>query len=259
MPVDYHMHTFLSDGKDSHEDMVATAIYKGLTEIGFTDHLSLKPVGWAMPMERLNDMVSRVEYVRKSTNSGILKIRLGAEVDYFPGMEAEISNLIASLPLDYSIGSVHFIGDWNFDTDIVPYDHLNINQFYKNYFKAVQLSAQSGLFDIIGHCDLAKKFGYYPTFPLEELYEKTAAVFKESNVVVELNTSGRIKPCNEFYPSVSFLQILSRHKVPVTLGSDAHVEQNVGQFFSDALSELRALGYKEIAVFNKRKRGFIKI
>ncbi|MDD2197175.1 MAG: hypothetical protein PHW91_08345 [Bacteroidales bacterium] len=120
-------------------------------------------------------------------------------------------------------------------------------------------SAKSKLFDIIGHCDLAKKFAYYPTFPLDVLYDETAQVFKRADVVVEINTSGRTKPCNEFYPSVPFLERLAYYKVPVTLGSDAHVEQNVGQFFDEAIAGIKALGYKEIARFTKRKREMVKI
>ncbi len=259
MPVDLHTHTYLSDGKDSHEEMVAAAIFRGIKEIGFSDHVSIKPIAWAMPLERLDDMVKRVEAVRKSTDSHSIKIKLGAEVDFFVGHEQKIRDIIKPLPLDYVIGSVHFLDDWNFDTDISPYDEISIDRFYKQYFKALQQSAKSGLFDIIGHCDLAKKFRYYPSFSLDTLYKKTAEVFKNCNVVVELNTSGRIKPCNEFYPSAAFLQHLARCKVPITLGSDAHVEQNVGQFFDDAITELKALGYKEVVSFTQRNREYIKI
>jgi len=252
------MHTNLSDGKNSHEDMVASALFKGIPEIGFTDHLSVKPVNWAMDLSLVPFMIERISTLQKDENVS-LKIKLGGEIDYYPGMEKEISELINSIPFDYTIGSVHFLGEWNFDTDIRPYDQINIDKFYTDYFKLVQQSAKSGLFDVIGHCDLAKKFRYYPSFRLERLYEETAKVFRKSGVVVELNTSGRIKPCEEFYPSAVFLEKLAKHKVPITLGSDAHVEQNIGQFFDEALTELKALGYKEIILFNKRNRQSLRI
>ncbi|NVO10047.1 MAG: histidinol-phosphatase HisJ family protein [Bacteroidales bacterium] len=252
MLPDYHMHTYLSDGKDTHEDMVSSAAFKGIPEIGFTDHISIKPVGWAMEMSEINTMIEKVNAVRKNDTKVVVK--LGAEIDYYSGMEKQIGELIDSIPFDFTIGSVHFINDWNFDTDIRPYDQISIDKFYTDYFKLVQQSAKSGLFDIIGHCDLAKKFGYYPSFRLERLYEETAKIFRKAGVVVELNTSGKGKPCAEFYPSAVFLEKLAKYKVPITLGSDAHVEQNIGQFFEEAVSELKALGYKEIIKFNKRKR-----
>jgi hypothetical protein len=37
------------------------------------------------------------------------------------------------------------------------------------------------------------------------------------------------------------------------------VEQNVGQFFADAIAEIKALGYKEIARFTNRKREMVKL
>jgi len=253
MLPDYHMHTHLSDGKDTHEDMVASAAFKGIPEIGFTDHISVKPVGWAMALSDIPSMVEKVNALHQSEGTAV-NVKLGAEIDYYPDQEKQISELISTIPFDFTIGSVHFIDDWNFDSDIRPYDQINIDKFYTDYFKLVQQSAKSGLFDIIGHCDLAKKFTYYPSFRLERLYEETAKVFRKSGVVVELNTSGRIKPCAEFYPSALFLEKLAKHKVPITLGSDAHVEQNIGQFFDEAVSELKALGYKEIVKFTKRKR-----
>lgn len=258
MLLDYHMHTYLSDGRDSHEQMIASAAFRGIQEIGFTDHVSIKPVGWAMPIENIEHMISRVHAVQAENNTGVL-VKFGVEMDYFFGMERQIQEIISKIPVDYVIGSVHFIDSWNFDTDVAEYDSTDINRFYRQYFKAVQQSAKSKLFDIIGHCDLAKKFAYYPTFPLDVLYDEAAQVFKKTDVVVEINTSGRAKPCNEFYPSAQFLERLAYYKVPVTLGSDAHVEQNVGQFFDDAIAELKALGYKEIARFTKRKREMVKL
>ncbi|MDX9852349.1 MAG: histidinol-phosphatase HisJ family protein [Tenuifilaceae bacterium] len=256
--IDYHMHTYFSDGKNSHEEMLTSAAYKGLSEIGFSDHICLKPVGWATKLEAIPAMRNRIISIKEDETTPI-KVKFGAEVDYIPGLTKGIGELITSLPLDYCIGSVHFIDDWNFDTDIAPYDGIDIDAFYNRYFALVEESAKSGLFDIIGHADLAKKFAYYPSFDLNPYYEHAAKVFKEANVVVEVNTSGRIKPCKEFYPSAQFVNALVKHRVPLTLGSDAHVEQNVGQFFADAINELRALGVKELVRFTNRKREFYRI
>lgn len=257
MYPDYHMHTNFSDGRDSHEEMLASAQIRGVSEIGFSDHISVKPVGWAMDLFSIPLMVETIEQLKdKSIN---LPIKLGAEVDYILGKEKQIAELLKTIPLDYAIGSVHFIEDWNFDTDISPYDNININTFYKNYFNLVQRSAKSGLFDIIGHCDLAKKFAYHPSINLDKLYEETAKIFSDCGVTFELNTSGKNKPCAEFYPAINFIEILHHYKVPVTLGSDAHVEQNIGQYFTEAVSVLKLIGYKEISGFSQRKRVSIKL
>ncbi|BDX37590.1 histidinol-phosphatase [Tenuifilaceae bacterium CYCD] len=257
MYPDYHMHTNFSDGRDTHEDMLASAQMKGISEIGFTDHISVKPIGWSMDLFSIPLMIETVGQLKEKSSN--IAVKLGAEVDYIAGKEKQIAELLKQIPLDYCIGSVHFVDDWNFDTDIAPYDQININAFYRNYFDLVQRSAKSGLYDIMGHCDLAKKFAYYPSLKLDKLYEETAKVFSDYGITYELNTSGKNKPCAEFYPSIKFVEILHHYKVPVTLGSDAHVEQNIGQYFQEAVSLLKLVGYKELSTFLHRKRVLLKL
>jgi len=246
------MHTNFSDGHHTHDEMVYAAEASGIYEIGFTDHISLKPIGWAMDLGRVPELIETVNRIQHKSNT--VTIRFGAEVDYIPGFVDQTRNLIKSMPLDYVIGSVHFIDDWNFDTDINGYNGIDIDVFYRVYFRLIGEAAQTGIFDIIGHADLAKKFAVYPTFKMQKIYEQCARIFSENGVVVELNTSGKNKPCGEFYPSIDFLEILHNYRVPVTLGSDAHVEQNIGQYFDEAVNLLKSLGYKEIITFNQRKR-----
>ncbi len=252
MYPDYHMHTNFSDGHHTHDEMVYAAEASGIYEIGFTDHISLKPIGWAMDLGRVPELIDTVNRIQHKSNS--VTIRFGAEVDYIPNLVNETRGVLQSIPLDYTIGSVHFINDWNFDTDINGYQGIDIDDFYRTYFKLVGEAAQTGMFDIIGHADLAKKFAVYPTFKLQKIYERCAQIFSDCGVVVELNTSGKNKPCAEFYPSVDFLEILHHYRVPITLGSDAHVEQNIGQYFDEAVNLLKSLGYKEIITFSQRKR-----
>lgn len=257
MYPDYHMHTTLSDGCETHSQMLAAAQGRGVSEIGFSDHISVKPVGWSMPLSSIPLMVEAVELLKGQ--SGAVAVKFGAEVDYVVGKEAQIAELLKQIPLDYCIGSVHFINDWNFDTDSSAFKGIDVDAFYREYFSMVQRSAKSGLYDIIGHCDLAKKFDYYPSFTLDRLYEETARVFSDYGVVFELNTSGRNKPCSEFYPSVGFIQMLHHYKVPVTLGSDAHKGSSIGQFFPEAVALLKRVGYSELALFSNRSRFWLNL
>jgi histidinol phosphate phosphatase HisJ family len=252
LPVDYHMHTTFSDGKADHLTMLKAAEVVGLREIGFSDHLTPFDTAWSIKRTHLHEMAAGVESVCHKSPS--VTVKLGAEVDFIPGKEAELCTLIDELPLDYVIGSVHFMDEWNFDTRSDDYKDKDINDIYNRYFLLVQDAARSGLFDVMGHVDLIKKFGVYPTFPLHEIYEKTASIFKQSGVVVELNTSGLTKPCKEFYPSYPFLQELKRQKVPVTLGSDAHRPEAVGQYFDHAVALLKHIGYTHVVSFTRRRR-----
>lgn len=256
--VDYHTHSILSDGKHSYEEMIRMAISKGLDEIGFSDHVCLKPVDWAISMIDIPVMTEQILDLRLKYQDQI-KIRYGIEMDYFPGQEIELKELIESIPLDYVIGSVHFIDDWNFDTDKSLYGKWPNDQLYKDYFELIQQAAASGLFDIIGHLDIIKKFRVYPESNQDKLFEDTIKLIKKSNLVVELNTGGVDRPCAEFTPNLKLLEICFRHNVPVTLSSDAHMTIQIARHFGSAIELLKQIGYMEITGFNNRNRSMIRL
>jgi len=256
--IDYHTHSLYSDGKNTYSELLNTAYEKKLSEIGFSDHLCLYYPDWSVKESQLSKLSDDV--ISLKNNSSIpVKVKFGFEVDYIEGREDEIKKMLDKFPLDYVIGSVHYIKSWNFDTIADDYDSVNIDKFYNDYFLLIQKAAKSKLFDIIGHADLAKKFAFYPSLNLDALYEETAKVFAASDVVVELNTSGRDKPCKEFYPSAGFLKQCFKHDVPVTLGSDSHHISHIARYFNDAIQLLKEIGYTQIVSFTQRKRNYVPI
>ena len=256
--VDYHTHSILSDGKDSYEEMVRVAITKGLDEIGFSDHVCLKPVDWAISLIDIPVMTEQILDL-KLKYKGQIKIRYGIEMDYFPGVDTELKELIESLPVDYVIGSVHFIGDWNFDTDQSLYGKWPNDQLYGEYFVLIQKAAASGLFDIIGHLDIIKKFRIYPESNQSKLFEDTIKIIKKHDLVVELNTGGIDRPCADFSPGLKLLEMCYRHNVPVTLCSDAHNAYQIARHFKSAIDLLTQIGYQEIVGFKNRTRRMIRL
>lgn len=256
--VDYHMHSILSDGKNSYEEMVRMAISKGLDEIGFSDHVCIKPVNWAIRMEDIPVMTRQILDL-KSEYKDQIQIRYGIEVDYFPGYEDELKDVIDSIPVDYVIGSIHFIDDWNFDTDQSLYGKWSNDELYEMYFSLVKQAAQSGLFDIIGHIDIIKKFRVYPETNQDKLLEDTIKTIKANNLVVELNTGGMDRPCAEFTPSPRLLEMCYNHHVPVTLSSDSHRCEHIARHYENAVKLLTHIGYTEIVGFNKRIRRMIRL
>jgi histidinol-phosphatase (PHP family) len=256
--VDYHMHSVLSDGSASYETMVRAAIEKGLDEVGFSDHVCLKPVSWALEEVDLPVMTRQILETRDKYND-LITVRYGIELDYFPGREEELSNIINKLPLDYVIGSIHFIEDWNFDSDTSLYGKWPNDELYAMYYNLVQQLAASNLFDIIGHLDIIKKFAIYPESDLTHLYEETARIIQKSEMVVELNTGGLDRMCAEFNPGPPWLDILHNYNIPVTITSDAHHPDQIARHYQAAVDALKKAGFREIITFNRRRRGTLKI
>jgi histidinol-phosphatase (PHP family) len=256
--IDYHTHTILSDGNDTYEEMIRVAIEKGLDEIGFSEHICLKPVDWALSLIDIPVMTEQIHDLQAKYKEQI-EIRLGIEVDYFPGREAELKELIESIPADYVIGSVHFIDDWNFDTDQTLFGKWPNDQLYANYFEIIQQAASSDLFDIMGHLDIIKKFRVYPETNQDKLFEDTIRIIKKHNLVVELNTGGIDRPCAEFTPSPKLLKMCYNYEVPVTISSDAHAAYQIARHYESAIDLLTSIGYKEIVAFKNRKRKMIRL
>ena len=256
--IDYHMHSILSDGKDSYEEMIKTAISLGLDEIGFSDHVCLRTVNWAIMPIDIPVMTEQILELREKYNSQI-KVRYGIEMDYLPEMEQEIAETINRLPLDYVIGSVHFIGDWNFDSDKSLYGKWSNDELYHMYFELIQLAAQSGLFDTIGHLDIIKKFRVYPESDQSQLIDDTLKIIKNSNVVVELNTGGLDRPCAEFTPSPDLIERCYFHHIPMTISSDAHQKNQIARHYETALNLMKKIGFEEIVTFDNRNRKVLRI
>ena len=59
----------------------------------------------------------------------------------------------------------------------------------------------------MSHPDLAKKFGYYPSYDLAPLYEEMAEAARAGERMVEVNTSGGYYACAEMFPAPALLQI----------------------------------------------------
>jgi histidinol-phosphatase (PHP family) len=263
-PADYHMHTPLcrhAVGEPS--ELAAHASKIGLREIGFSDHGPMPRDDfdeWRMYAAQLDDYIAKVEHARKAYPNLVIKIAL--EVDFIPGYEDWIRQLAARHPWDYFIGSVHYISEsWAIDSpsQLSEWTNRDPIEVWTAYFDRLTMAAQSGLFEIIGHADLCKKFCFYPEQDCTALFTRFLDAASKHGVAIELNTAGLRKDCKEIYPSPSFLQLAAEREMPITFGSDAHAPGEVGMNFSEAIQLARATGYTHYCRFTQRKREDVRL
>jgi len=259
--IDYHLHTArCCHATGTLSEYLAEAQRKGLDEIGFADHfplglLDFKPRNQVtMEPRELKLYIAEVEALKNKSESPV--IRVGIEVDYIPGTEKKLENLLKQYHFDYVIGSIHFMGRWDFTHPVYANDYReqDMGKLYRQYYALVRDACKCGLFDIIGHIDVIKKFGYRPEEALDFMRVEVVSILKENGVCFELNTAGRDAPVGEFYPDQRFVEICRAKGVPVTMGSDAHAPDQVGRYFPEAIACLKAAGYDQLATFKRRKR-----
>ena len=259
MPPDYHMHTPLCRHASGEPvDYARRAVELGFTEIGFSDHSPMARDDfddWRMFNRQLDEYVEKVRRAQREFPQ--LTIRLAMEVDYLPGHEDWIRDLAARHPWDYFIGSVHYVSeDWAIDSpfQLAKWKERDPFEVWSVYFDWLTRAAESGLFEIIGHADLPKKFGHRPTQDCTPLYERFLTAAKKHNCAIELNTAGLRKDCKEIYPSRQILELAFAKDVHITFGSDAHKPEEVGMNFAEAMQLARSVGYKECWKLAGRKR-----
>jgi histidinol-phosphatase (PHP family) len=151
---------------------------------------------------------------------------------------------------------VHFIDDWGFDDRryLAGYHRWDTDALYARYFATVADSADTGLFDTIGHTDLVKKFGHRARTDQSANYRCLAERFARAGVCVEVNTGGLRKPVGEAYPHPDLLRACQQAGVPVTFGSDAHAPAEVAADLARAADVMRTAGYEQFVTFDRRRR-----
>jgi histidinol-phosphatase (PHP family) len=266
MLVDYHTHhARCGHATGTMAEYIEAALARGLEEIGLSDHSPIydrdddpHPLPQtAMSQHELPAYIAEMAALR-DRYAGRITVRLGVESDYLAGWDEHYRRLWRGYPLDYAIGSVHWLGRWSIFADALP-PGRTAEEVYAEYLHLTRAAARSGAYDIIGHLDCLKTKGHIPELAITPLVEETVRVLAESGVAIELNTSGWRKAPAEPYPRAELLALCRHHGVPVTLGSDAHMPGQVGYRFDDAVALLKAVGYREIATFRRRERRMIPL
>jgi histidinol-phosphatase (PHP family) len=272
--TDYHVH-LRPDDRDATPDQFFTAANadryresaadKGIQELGVAEHIYRFTAAqdvWKHPLwldYGRDDLDAYCEFVREQTD-----LKLGIEADFIPGREDRMANLLEARDWDYVVGSVHFLGDHAVDYD--KYDVWTTGEspdkVWAKYFDWLGECAASGLYDILAHPDLVKMWGKErprPDGDLRRFYDRAMEGIADSGIAVEVSTAGLRKPTGSIYPDPAFLEMVIDAGNPIALSSDAHVPDQLGFRYDDALKYLSDLGVKELTVFDKRERTLVEI
>lgn len=257
--IDYHIHTRLcKHARGEVPEYVARACALGFDEIGFADHNPI-PGGFdrehRMEVHEFETYIESIAQARQQFPE--ISIKCGIEVDYMPGCETAVRTFLGSFDFDYVYGSVHYLGDWNFDNPVFVHrwQHHDVDEIYAQYFEALERMIRSGLFDIAAHPDLVKKFGHRPQrLELPAEYERICRQLADAGMCLEVNTSGLRKDVGEMYPDPLMVKIAEQNGVGVVIGSDAHQPEEVGYAHGQAVALLKQAGYTTVCRYSARCR-----
>lgn len=261
---------------DGHiERFVETALARGVTELGFTEHLyrcvEAEPIlghwwerdpdralraameGW-VASERNLSLPRYVEAVLDAKARG-LPVKLGLEVDFVPGTEDAVVDLLAGYPFDFLIGSVHWVGAWNFMQSSAPaeFARRGPRRAFEDYFALETALAGSGIVDGLAHADYVKRLAILPEGGLADLYDPLVAAAARTGTAVEISSAGLRHPIGEVYPAPELLTRFRAAGLPILLASDAHMAAEAGWGHDEVVAAARAAGYAEHLRFDARR------
>ena len=254
--IDIHSHTHYSDGAASVEEMVSAAVERGCACYAITDHLTLPPemdpdCEVSVPEERLGQLRSDVEEARRAHPE--LDLIFGFECDWYEGCEENVRRW--SEGASFRFGSVHWVsGAWIDDPgDLHIWHELGPDEVWRRYVDAWCAACESELaFDSMAHPDLPQRFskeGLAASIDLAPLWDRMADCARSCDRRVELSTAGlRKKGLQAYYPAPGLIRRFCDAGVKLTVGSDAHLPQDVAWGIEEAYRYAHSAGYRAIEV-----------
>ncbi len=266
----YHTHSDFSDGKMPPEAYIIEAIKRGMDAIGFSEHATLPfESSWTMKPEKLPEYLQTMADLKEKYREKI-EVLSALEVDYIPKKISPDDPEFMSLELDYRIGSVHFIGEFDFGTQwaIDSSDHEkflhglreiydgDVNNVITLYYSLMREMLNDHSPDILAHIELiCMNAGRY--FSVEdEWYRRelsmTLEAVKASGVILELNTGGIARGRHsDFYLRQQPLEEACAMGIPVLISADAHHPDQLTGMFDEALAMLWDAGYRQVSKFQR--------
>ena len=247
-----HQHSTFSDGKDTPEEIVLSAIDKNFESIGFSDHSFTEiDQSYCMKLENYNDYYKEIARLKEKYKDKI-RVFSGIELDYYSEIEPK--------KFDYVIGSVHYL---YVNGVCHPIDHSkaqqqtyidiecggNILKFASDYYDTVIKNVEKNRPDIVGHFDVITKFGLIDEN--DDEYRKIALLsldrVMKTTKIIEMNTGAISRKVKDTpYPNVFLLQRVLENKGEVILSADSHAKDTIDCYFTECIQILRNIGFNHI-------------
>ncbi|MEG2038406.1 MAG: histidinol-phosphatase HisJ family protein [Oscillospiraceae bacterium] len=265
---DSHVHTHNSpNSKHSVSYLCESAINKGLIGFAVTDHFECDL------SEQRYDLVIKnsVMDIKKAQISFAdqLTLTCGIEIGQ-PLMNLTACNDILSFTkYDYVIASLHrdsMHENHYVNTNFNDFSKKDIDLLVSTYFDDMLKTVEWAGFDVVGHFT-------YPSSLIEGVYKKIVDMTAYDEVVdeilkkivqkgkgIEINTSGLRYDLNRCIPSIQYIKRFKELGGElVTIGSDAHSAEELGEGIQKGMEMLKYLGFEYVTMYQQHQPRMLKI
>jgi len=275
MPFSHHSHSGqFCDGhaRDSLEDIILTAISKGMQVFALTEHMPRHDVdrypeeleaGVTLASSLDNEASYFKEAVRlREKHAARIELPVGFECDWIrPESRELIDQSIRTYAFDFFIGSVHHVHTVPIDYNDTFYKQAREKaggtdeQLFQAYFDAQLAMLQATKPPVVGHFDLIRLKSDNPNVNLKHLasvwqrIERNLEYIASYGGVLELNFASLRKGLNEPYPQADICRVAVEKGVQFCLSDDSHGMDQVAMNYSLCLSYLRRVGISSLTFF----------
>ncbi len=266
MLSDCHMHTGFSLDSDSDpEDMIKSAVSRGLDAVCITDHEDKDYINegnpWTFDVDQYFSELRKLQ----ERYCGQIDIRIGAEIGLQPHLGGYYRDYVRQNPFDFVIGSVHLIRSKD------PYykeffERRSDTDAYEETFAETYEDIRSVEdFDVLGHMDYVVRYGAnkekeYSYAKFSDQIDQILRYLIEHGKGIELNTAGLKYGLPFAHPHPD---VLRRYRELggeiITVGADAHKPEHVAYGFFQAPEILKNCGFWYYTEFVGRKAVFKKL
>lgn len=266
--IDFHTHSSNSgDSETPMDQQITSAINKGIRHLCITEHMDMDFPYEKCPVSFDLDTETYFEEYKKN------KIKYGNDIDLLFGVEYGLQphlgdamkKYVDSYPFDFVIGSAHLCDG----IDVYYpefYEGRSEKEAYRRYFEfELECLDTCKDFDVFGHLDYIVRYGpnkdkFYSYGEHKEVIDAILTKIVDIGKGIELNTSPLGKGLSHPNPTED---IIKRYRELggeiITIGSDAHIPENIAGHFNRAEEILVECGFTHYCYFKERKPVFVDI
>lgn len=249
--ADLHIHTNYCDGKSGIEEIILSAIEKGLKVVGISSHgFTEFDTSYCISAHKIDHYLKEI---------ATLKDKYKDKIEVLAGIELDLMSSTPTDRYDYVIGSMHYIkwGDKYYSLDVNPEGFNRIvNTVFggdayalaEQYYSELANALKNTKVDIIGHFDLITKYnqngGLFDTKHPRYIaaYRKAVDEIINLQIPFEINTGAISRGYrSEPYPSMDIIEYINGKGGKFILSSDSHSADTVAYQLSSWAEKLKHL------------------
>ena len=271
---DYHTHTnFSFDGapESTPDSLCLAAIAVGVTDLAITDHFECNWRSESYPPFDADGYYEAVMTAKEKYRDK-LNLTYGIEIGQYSQIPEEANALLEKHDYDFIIGSIHNMrGEtdfyyWDFNRIFAEKEQDYLGQTFKRYCDELCCVVDTlDKVDSIAHLTYMYRYcalsgNRYDLTKYTDNAEKLFRKMVAKDIALELNVSTLIKGLGFTMPDRDLLSLYKDCGGRlITVGTDSHSPDHVGECVEDGFSLLRNVGLNDILVVRNGEKTIVKI